>query len=60
MLLLRILGLPISMAVFSILYVASTKMPNAMETSGLVLWVVFPLLIVVAAIKRASRYAIRG
>lgn len=48
MLVLRILSLPIAMATFTALYVASIKAPHAVETSTLLMW---PALLLICAIK---------
>lgn len=48
MLALRILSLPIAMATFTTLYVASIKAPHAVETGSLLMW---PALLLICAIK---------
>lgn len=48
MLALRILSLPIALAVFVLLYVVSIKAPHAVETGSLLMW---PALLSVCAIK---------
>ena len=48
MLALRVLSLPIAMATFTALYVASIKAPHAVETGSLLIW---PALLLICAIN---------
>ena len=52
MLALRILSLPIAMAVFTVLYVAATKAPEAVEMANIVLWLLLPTVIIAKVAKR--------
>jgi hypothetical protein len=60
MLLLRILTLPIALLMFSVLYSASIKVPHLVELGSLLLWIVFPVIVVAAMIKRALLTATTG
>lgn len=60
MLLLRILILPIALLTFSALYSASIKVPHLVELGSLLLWIVFPVVVVVAMIKRVLPTATKG
>ncbi|MQX78120.1 hypothetical protein [Sinorhizobium medicae] len=60
MLLLRILTLPIALLTFSALYSASIKVPQLVETGSLILWIVFPVTVIVAMIKRTRLTATKG
>lgn len=55
MLLLRILTLPIAMVAFATLYIAATKAPAAVEMTSIILWIVFPIMLIAAAMKRLTR-----
>ncbi|MGV1758899.1 hypothetical protein ACQZ6F_18990 [Rhizobium sp. A22-96] len=57
MLALRILGFPIAMAAFTVLYVIATKAPEAVEVGSLVLWIILPLLIIAKLVRAMLRNA---
>lgn len=46
MLALRILGLPIAMAAFAVLYVIATKTPEAVEVTNIILWLLLPVILI--------------
>ncbi|RYG91065.1 MAG: hypothetical protein EON58_18970 [Alphaproteobacteria bacterium] len=60
MLLLRILTLPIALLTFSALYSASIKVPHLVELGSLLFWIVFPVIVIVAMIKRALLTTTKG
>jgi hypothetical protein len=60
MLLRRILTLPIAMLAFSCLYSLSIKVPQLVEIGNLILWIVFPVIVIFAMIKRALPIATNG
>ncbi|MBO0127137.1 hypothetical protein [Agrobacterium sp. OT33] len=43
MLALRLLGFPIAVAAFAILYVIATKAPEAAEVTNIILWLLLPV-----------------
>ncbi|MBB4282620.1 hypothetical protein GGE43_002533 [Agrobacterium tumefaciens] len=46
MLALRILGFPIALAAFAILYVIATKAPEAVEVTNIILWLLLPVIVI--------------
>jgi hypothetical protein len=46
MLALRILGLPIAIAAFAVLYVIATKTPEAVEVTNIILWLLLPVILI--------------
>ncbi len=60
MLLLRILTLPIALLTFSALYSASIKVPHLVETGSLLFWIVLPVIVIVAMLKRTLLAATKG
>ena len=53
MLLLRFLTLPIAMKTFTLLYVAATKAPAAVEVGSLLIWPTLALLLIGQGIRKA-------
>lgn len=46
MLALRILGLPMTMAAFTVLYVVATSAPEAVEMTNIILWLLLPAILI--------------
>ncbi len=46
MLALRILSLPLAMAAFTVLYVVSTKAPEAVEVTNILVWLLLPIILI--------------
>lgn len=57
MLALRILGFPIAMAVFTVLYVIATKSPEAVEVGSLLMWPLLAITLLVRASRRVFQIA---
>lgn len=55
MLALRILGFPIAMAAFAVLYVLATKAPEAVEVGNLLLWMLLPTVLITKVARRLWR-----
>jgi hypothetical protein len=53
--LLRILTLPIAMTAFIVLYVLANKLPSAVETANLVVWIVLPLILIIRFLSKSIK-----
>jgi hypothetical protein len=52
---LRILSLPIGLAVFTALYVIANKAPDAVETLNVMLWIALPIISAISFLKRTIK-----
>ncbi|MBW9063822.1 hypothetical protein JNB71_10865 [Rhizobium herbae] len=52
MLALRILGFPIAMAAFAVLYVVATTAPEAVEMTNIILWLLLPAVLIATGARR--------
>lgn len=52
MLALGILGFPLSMAAFTVLYVIATKAPHTVEVGNLLLWMLLPTVLITKVARR--------
>jgi hypothetical protein len=52
MLLLRILTLPVAMAMFAALYTTSIKTPQLVEMANLALWGILPIILLAKLVRR--------
>ncbi len=55
MLALRILGFPIAMAAFTVLYVIATKAPEAVEMTNIMLWLLLPAVLIAKGTRRICK-----